>query len=277
MPIFRSATAHVVDGSLFLAGDAGVEELLPTGADRVVDPAPLADPLRHVVTAGGADVAGAPADAIRLGDAQFCGFDDTGVGGMWSTARNDTGRRCLLDAHLAGLPAVFVAMSATDEGDPVVTVVRTERDGTGAVFTDESRDRYGGNARGWRTDPCSRLTTRFPHAPEPPPPTWFQCAPGVALTTPTSDVAPDWFRARGVLPLCGYDVRIEDNGQAHRVCFRDAVASGAPAEFAYVRPTRRHRSPMVPRHRRHVRIDRTLASARRPRRERFGIVDALRL
>ena len=33
LPIFRSATAHVVDGSLFLAGDAGVEELLPTGGD----------------------------------------------------------------------------------------------------------------------------------------------------------------------------------------------------------------------------------------------------
>jgi hypothetical protein len=234
LPIFRSATAHVVNRALFLAGDSGVQELLPVSGDPAQDPAPTTDPLRHVVTAAGADVAGAPEDAIRLGDAQFCGFDDTGVEGMWSTARNDTGRRCLLDAHLAGQPAVFVAMSATVEGDPIVIVVRTGRDATGAVFTDESRDRNGGSQRGWTTSSCPRLTTRFPQAPEPPPPTWFQCAEGPALTTPTGDVTPPWFTERDLLPLCGYDVRIEDNDHARRACFRDAVASGTPAEFAYI-------------------------------------------
>ena len=45
---------------------------------------------------------------------------------------------------------------------------------------------------------------------------------------------PDWFSERTSLPLCGYEIRIDDSALTRRECFADAVRTGEPAEYAHV-------------------------------------------
>jgi hypothetical protein len=146
-------------------------------------------------------------------------------------------RRCLLDHHVAAQPAVFVEVFPTTEGDPIVTVWRTLADGTVEQFVDSTRDSFGSGE--WDSITCGRLTTMFPQASEPLPPTYFSCdsssidvldgriaAPAAAM--------PAWFEQRTTLRVCGYEIRIEDRDLPRRGCFAEAVAAGSPAEYAVV-------------------------------------------
>jgi hypothetical protein len=205
--------------------------MLPASLPPGVDLPGSSDPLRSALEELGADVAGAPAGAATLDGGTWCGAElppGPDVGGD-----GEGRRRCLLDAHLAASPAVFVQAATTIEGDPVVTVWRTLGDGTVHVFTDATRDRFGSGT--WETQSCARLATRYPGGADGNPPTMFGCADdSAAPVVPTAEPVPDWFTAREVLPLCGYAVRLVDVDTVQRDCFERAFVEGQPGEFAYV-------------------------------------------
>lgn len=194
--------------------------------------------LRRLLIDLGVDVDRAPAEVLDAGEAQICGSIDTRP----DRTSAEVERRCFLDAHLANVPAVLVELQVTVEGDPVVTVHRTTSTGAYTLAVDATQDSFG--SRDWYAYACDRLTTRVPGAPEALTPVTFSPSGTCtdvegrpdASTVPSLGPAPDvprWFSDRPDLPLCGIDVRIEDNDREHRSCFRQAVAAGTPAEFAY--------------------------------------------
>jgi len=107
----------------------------------------LTDALREL----GVDLATAPAEAITIGDAEFCGWESVTYG---DTTRNTEAQQCLLTAHTAGRSAVYVVAETTIEGDPIVQVYRTER-GVATVYFDATRDAFGSGR--WETVQCQSL------------------------------------------------------------------------------------------------------------------------
>lgn len=107
----------------------------------------LTDALREL----GVDLATAPAEAITIGDAEFCGWESVTYG---DTSRNTEAQQCLLAAHTAGRAAVYVVAETTIEGDPVVSVYRTES-GAATLYADATRDRFGSGR--WETVACQSL------------------------------------------------------------------------------------------------------------------------
>lgn len=189
--------------------------------------------LRQLLIDLGVDVDRAPPEVLGAGEAQICGSIDTRP----DLTAGEVERRCFLDAQLAHVPAVLAELQVTVEGDPVVMVHRTTSTGAYTLSVDYTRDSFGdGN---WHTSVCERVTTRFPQAVSPVLFMGVDCtdiedSPDVTVPPlgPAPDV-PQWFTDRTDLPLCGIDVRIEDNDREHRSCFRQAVEAGSPAEFAY--------------------------------------------
>ncbi len=214
--------------------DTGVQSTGPTTTGDPVQPD--VDELAASLTALGVDIAGAPATATQLGDAAFCGVERQSQGAPADRGLDEPARRCFLDHHIAAQPAVFVEEFPTVEGDPIVTVWRTLADGTIEQHVDATRDTFGSGT--WQSITCGRLTTRFPQAPEPLPPSYFGCdaAPieSVGRLQELSAPMPSWFEQRQPLPLCGYEVRISDRDLVRRACFADAVRDGRPAEYAHV-------------------------------------------
>ncbi len=102
----------------------------------------------------GVDRTTAPADAVELRGAAFCGADDATLG-HGEPILDVVGRRCFLDAHAAGDAAVFVTLVSTNEGDPMAFVFRAE--GRAVTFwIDRTRDPL--SAGGWDGGPCGDLT-----------------------------------------------------------------------------------------------------------------------
>lgn len=131
------------------------------GSTTIVSPTDATDPpssgqtdYEAVLAEVGVVVATAPIDAVVLGDAEFCGWDQLGpmVGG---NSRVDlAGRRCFVGAHLEGRSALFLVDAATNEGDPTPYIYRTDG-GHVTEFADFTRDNYGTKA--WRVEPCDTL------------------------------------------------------------------------------------------------------------------------
>jgi hypothetical protein len=118
----------------------------------------------------GVDVDAAPTDARQLGDARFCGaerdrIDDDYVG-------NAAGRRCFLEGNAAGRPVVFVLFQTSVEGDPIVTIYRSDAAATVEVFYDATRDTFGSGT--WEHQRCTGVTTEFPDAVVPLPAHFFE-------------------------------------------------------------------------------------------------------
>jgi hypothetical protein len=119
--------------------------------------------LSGALDAAGVNVAGAPADAVAMAGAIFCGATIAPAGSSATDAEeasNAAVRGCLLDAQAAQSPAVLVDVGTTTEGDPIVVVWRVLSDGTVAVFTDASRDSFGPASKGWDIQRCSSLETK---------------------------------------------------------------------------------------------------------------------
>lgn len=179
----------------------------------------------------------APADAVTLGDEVLCGVEDLDLEQLLAPdGLDDTSRRCFLDRHISGQPAVFVEAFPTTEGDPVVIVWRTRPDGTIEQHVDATRDNFGSGT--WQLTMCGRLTTSSPNHPIATQPTLFTCDEASVetvgrLTTPSAPV-PIWFEQREELPFCGYEIRTTDRDLARRSCFAEAVRAGARAEYAHV-------------------------------------------
>ncbi len=133
---------------------------VPVVPDLTEPPVPVDDALRSRLVAAGVDVVSAPSDAVVLGDADLCGIEDAGVEGPLTGGVNEKARRCFLDRHLASAPAAFVELLAAIQGDPIVTVWRSNSDGTVSYFVDATRDKFGSGT--WETLGCARLTTWFP-------------------------------------------------------------------------------------------------------------------
>ncbi|MDQ3468347.1 MAG: hypothetical protein M3487_01000 [Actinomycetota bacterium] len=193
--------------------------------------------LAAVLAELGVDVAGAPDAALGHADQIVCGGEELGHDGTTGHGRDDTARRCFLDAHLATVRAAFVSSAPTEEGDPIVTVWLSGPAGVD-VWYDSTRDAFGSGE--WSpVQGCARLTTISPSTEQPlEAPTAFWCVDGrdgAAARAPQDvDAVPEWFAQRSPLPLCGIAMRIEDADEAERQCFIDARDVGAPAEFAYL-------------------------------------------
>ncbi|MGB3736213.1 MAG: PASTA domain-containing protein, partial [Ilumatobacter sp.] len=113
------------------------------------------DQLAQTLTRFGSDLATAPTEATSLDGATFCGSEQLSNQVDRSVTMDVVGRRCLLDHHAARLPAVFVTESSTDEGDPIVVVMRTRADGTAESFVDSTRDDFGSGE--WSSKECGRF------------------------------------------------------------------------------------------------------------------------
>ena len=68
---------------------------------------------------------------------------------------NEDGRRCLLTAFEAGVPATFVIRATTIEGDPFTRSYVVRGVGVVDIITDSRADRFG--ASGIVTQRCDRL------------------------------------------------------------------------------------------------------------------------
>jgi hypothetical protein len=197
-----------------------------------------ADELQAVLEELGVQMATAPADVQSLDGAVFCGSERTGLEGFLTDAINTEGRRCLLDHHAARLPAVFVTEGSTDEGDPIVTVVRTRSDGTASYRIDSTRDTFGSGT--WDGFDCQRLVAvGNPDAS----PVAFDCDRSSEEFATPIEVAPlafpDWFADRTAASPCGYlsqrvDDDISSGDRRALACMADAIDRGEPAELVTV-------------------------------------------
>jgi len=122
------------------------------------DPDPQVD-LAMLLGDVGAAVDDAPDDAITLGDATFCGFDDVSLNDE-PIGGDPISRACFTSRADRGEPAVVVRRSPTAEGDPIFAVFRSNADGSLRVHTDTSQDAFGGDGRGWQTAACSGVEDR---------------------------------------------------------------------------------------------------------------------
>ena len=236
--ILMGSTDPSIGGATYTPSRATGIDPAPT-VDAATTTTPVAavdDELADALAALGVDLERAPADATQLGDATLCGVEQKGQGTPADWNLDEAARRCFIDRHMSAQPAVFVEQAPTTEGDPIVTVWRTLDDGTVTVAIDSTRDSFGSGA--WESQTCGRLTTRFPDAPEPLPASYFACDASSIdavgrVDTPSAQM-PAWFSDRPPLPLCGYEIRIDDGDTTWRQCFSDAVARGAPAEYAHI-------------------------------------------
>lgn len=196
------------------------------------------DQLAQTLTRFGADLATAPTEATSLDGAMFCGSEQLSNQVDRSVTMDVVGRRCLLDHHAARLPAVFVTESSTDEGDPIVVVMRTRADGTAESFVDSTRDDFGSGE--WSSKECGRfvdLTSSTDGAFD------VGCDDRFAPLTEPITVEPlpfpAWFQQRTPAPDCGYfSSPVDDPGPPETRlplgCMADAIENGETAELVTV-------------------------------------------
>lgn len=107
----------------------------------------------------GIDRSIAPAEVLLLDGATFCGWEEAGLGFGEARLPNLEGRRCFVDAHLAGTPALFVVSALDNEGAPLVGAFRTEATSV-TLFVDPTR---GLGADEWQIDVCASLVIQTRH------------------------------------------------------------------------------------------------------------------
>lgn len=197
-----------------------------------------ADELAQTLAGLGADLVDAPTAVTMLDGSTFCGSEQLGLDGLLYDSADIKGRRCFLDHHAARLPATFVQSSSTDEGDPIIVVLRTRADGTATVFIDSTRDRFGSGE--WSSSECSRivdLTSSTDPAFE------FGCGSDLnAVGDPiTVDPLPfpAWFKQRTPAADCGYFSSAADDAAPEETrlplsCMAAAIEQGEPAELVTV-------------------------------------------
>lgn len=99
----------------------------------------------------------APADAITLGDATFCGFDDASLNDE-PIGGDPIARACLSSRSERGEAAVLVQRYPTTEGDPIIQVLKANADGSLTLHSDNSQDTFGSG--GWQRSTCSAIEPR---------------------------------------------------------------------------------------------------------------------
>ncbi|MEZ5243545.1 MAG: hypothetical protein R2707_00490 [Acidimicrobiales bacterium] len=223
--------ALLVVGALWVVGSsddaADVDTFQPNPPSSSL--APVDDPLRAALVALGADVDGAPAEAVTLGDAEWCGVDR--VDPSTGTTDDEEPSGCLIDATGAGRDAAMVRVETTIEGDPIVNVVWTR--GTlfdAPVFIDSTQDAFG--RPGWTELRCDLTVDDA----APVHLTWRSCVEagtdplqsalselGVALAG-----APEEAVTLDGAQWCGVD-SVEEPNLGSRRCLWDAWQTGAPA------------------------------------------------
>jgi hypothetical protein len=200
------------------------------------------DPLLSALLSVESGVDSAPAAAVTLGDAVFCGSENPALSAYADGVRNIEARRCFFDRYLARDPVVFVHKVWSPEATSVLNVWRAGRDGNVRWFVDSTLDAFGSGD--WQEILCGRLSTTIP--------TYldvlsleFRCQPATEESVAEMEKVQGWpddprrelpreFRERTVLPSCGYVVLVEDAHEQQAACFQAAVANGAEAELAYV-------------------------------------------
>lgn len=125
----------------------------------------------------GVDLDAAPVAVTKLASLEFCGFERS-RGPEPDMKLNESARRCFLDRVGSRQSAVFVMSQISIEGDPIVTIYRSNRTGEVALFVDATRDAFGSGK--WESLTCEGVTTDFPDASRPTPNFYFDvenCAP----------------------------------------------------------------------------------------------------
>ncbi len=95
----------------------------------------------------------APTEAVQLGDATPCGWDQLGGPSMLGDKVDAEARECFLAAHREGRPAVFVNQTRDNEGAFVAIIFRTEA-GQVTMYWDWTTSL---RSEAWRTETCSTL------------------------------------------------------------------------------------------------------------------------
>ncbi len=106
----------------------------------------------------------APTEAVHLGDATPCGWDQLGGPPLPGDKVDAEARECFLAAHRSGRPAVFVNQTRDNEGSSVPIIFRTEA-GQVTMYWDWTKSL---SSEAWRTETCSTLYVeelREPPAP----------------------------------------------------------------------------------------------------------------
>jgi hypothetical protein len=223
--------ALLVVGAVWILGadddTADVDTFQPNPPSSSI--APIDDPLRDALITLGADVDGAPVEAITLGDAEWCGVDEVSP---LTGELSDTGPSgCLIDATEAGSDAALVRVETTIEGDPIVTVAWTRSALFDApVFVDSSQDAFG--RPGWTELRCDLTVDEA----APVRLTWQNCVEAGTdpLRTALLDLgvalagAPEEVLSLDGAQWCGVDPADDPNPDA-RTCMEEAWATGSPA------------------------------------------------
>ena len=125
--------------------------------------------LERVLRAYGVDLDRAPVGTTRLAGAHFCGAERNRNEPQRKI--NAAARRCFLEGNAAHRPVVFVLSQTSVEGDPIVTIYRSDDTGRIEVLIDATRDKFGSGK--WERQHCNSVTTKFPDAQVPLPPYSF--------------------------------------------------------------------------------------------------------
>jgi hypothetical protein len=134
--------------------------------------------LDRALRAFGVDVDAAPPAAVVLGDARFCGAEQRDSTGRAKV--NEEARHCFIDHYDSRSPAVFVVRQPSVEGDPIVTVYRSQRAGSVVTFINATKDRFGSGT--WARATCGKLKRDFPHVVPPLPASSFTTGDCTAFT-----------------------------------------------------------------------------------------------
>lgn len=113
----------------------------------------------------------APSEAVQLGTATLCGWDQLGGPSKSGDKIDANGRACFVAAHRAGTPAVFVDVTRGNEGSTVPIIFRTE-DGQTTMYWDWTKSL---SSEQWRTEPCAALYVS--DQPDETAPLVFSCTP----------------------------------------------------------------------------------------------------
>ena len=218
--------------------DEGCGPLVIDGADGVTvvtnpPEQPRTGELADTLTLLGVDVDAAPIGAVVDDGGTYCGSEDTGALNDESPGVNVAGRRCLLDHQAAALPSSFIS-AATKDGDPIVSVWRTEADGSAEWYLDLTRV-PGERDDDWIDYDCPRLSLSSDRNADLPP-TAFDCSAPSGRTVDIEPTAfPEIFTTRPQAPTCGY-VFAELTGPADPAassvvsCFDARITAGEPVE-----------------------------------------------
>lgn len=117
----------------------------------------LDDPITRALVDLGSALDRAPAGTTDLDGARFCGVDNAN----WNSefiGGDPIARACFADGVTRSIASAFVQAGPSIEGDPIITVMHVDINGTITAFTDSTQDEFGSGE--WSTRTCFGINQR---------------------------------------------------------------------------------------------------------------------